>query len=145
MHSFVNKNRLTSEINQYKMVSRPKSRRKPVENGPKSMIFQVKKAILTVAKKAGNGYNINFWLKTEVAMHDPLKEGLKLGIPGMPPANSSISCNAWSIKRRIETILRFRQLTFSRVEVHDPLKEGLKQMQDSQTITGTLELKCMIH
>jgi hypothetical protein len=60
MQCFESKKRPTPGSDEYKNVSRPKSGRKPVKNGQKSMIFQAKKAILTVAKKAGNGYNINF-------------------------------------------------------------------------------------
>jgi hypothetical protein len=60
MQGFVSKKRPTSGDNRYNIVSRPKSGRKPGKNGQKSMIFRLKKAILTVAKKAGNGYNINF-------------------------------------------------------------------------------------
>jgi hypothetical protein len=60
MHNFWSNKRPAPGDNEYKNVSRPESGRKPVKNGQKSMIFRLKKAILTVAKNTGNGYNINF-------------------------------------------------------------------------------------
>jgi hypothetical protein len=60
MQSFLSKKRPDPGSNEYKKVSRQKSGRKPVKNGQKSMIFRLKKAILTVAKNAGNGYNKSF-------------------------------------------------------------------------------------
>jgi hypothetical protein len=60
MHNFWSNKQPDPGSDEYKDVSRPRSGRKAVKNGQKSMFFRLKKAILTVAKKAGNGYNINF-------------------------------------------------------------------------------------